>query len=106
MGTEGGVNMAEGRIQSERRWRMEYAITTATMFPVGGLLYTGLAAKICLTILFIVPVYLAMLGVLYAIPYGIYNLLQIFRLKPLAEEERQIWQQVHQQRFGTEDEPW
>ena len=143
--------MIEGRIQSERRWRLEYAITTAVIFPVGGLLYAALAAlawyhgdgdaftlpmaffgggyllfsllsglrvtirllgkcplavKICLTVLFIAPLYLAMLGVFYAIPYGIYNLIQVFRLRSLAEEERQVQQQIQQQSFGAEEEPW
>lgn len=50
---------------------------------VSGILFTArwlaarpLKVKILLTVFFVVPVYLAMLGMFYSVPYGIYNFVQ------------------------------
>lgn len=59
---------------------------------LSGVLYTirivggcSLKGKIILSVLFFVPVWLAMAGIFYSIPYGVYN---CYRLSKLKQEEK------------------
>lgn len=50
-----------------------FSIVSGILFAARWLAARPLKVKILLTVFFFVPVYLAILGIFYSIPYGIYN---------------------------------
>ncbi|MCI6007098.1 MAG: hypothetical protein MRZ25_02445 [Ruminococcus sp.] len=57
-----------------------------TMFTTACLSQVGAGAKVALTVLFILPLFLAVTGVVYVIPYYIYNIGRIIYLKSKEKE--------------------
>lgn len=55
---------------------MFFSLTSGILFTAKWLLGKSLGTRLRLTVLFFIPVQLAMLGIVYSIPYGIYNYIQ------------------------------
>lgn len=53
-----------------------FSVVSGILFTARWLAARPLKVKILLTVFFIVPVYLAMMGIFYSVPYGIYNFVQ------------------------------
>lgn len=58
-----------------------FSILSGILFTVRWLSEKTLKAKVILTVFFFVPVWLAMAGIFYSLPYGIYNYIQYRKMK-------------------------
>lgn len=59
-----------------------FSILSGILFTAHWLSGKTLRAKILLTVLFFIPIWLAMAGIFYSLPYGVYNFIQ-YREGPL-----------------------
>ncbi|MFR9215714.1 MAG: hypothetical protein ACLVKK_05680 [Ruthenibacterium sp.] len=53
-----------------------FSILSGILFTAHWLSGKTLRAKILLTVLFFIPIWLAMAGIFYSLPYGVYNFIQ------------------------------
>ncbi len=58
-----------------------FSLLSGIMFTIHALSKKHIAIKIVMTILFILPILLILLGILYSIPYAIYNIIKLIILK-------------------------
>ena len=58
-----------------------FSILSGILFTVRWLSEKTFKTKVILTVFFVAPVWLAMAGIFYSLPYGIYNYIQYRKIK-------------------------